>query len=261
MKLTKAVGLLVAVLAFGLVGCQGDAKPRPPKPAKKGEAPNPPAPPVPPETPESPAGPIVIVAGPNGDGPGVRNLPAIMKKVEDKIAFEKLAAERFAAKGSPPPPTVRLPGIRSKDPHRTKELALADALNVARIELMKQLEQLDPPIHTRPSMVTMRTNYLKGEPREILPSEEEKSVIRANNLNANVRWVEIDLELSEDHVQKLRSAERVTDAFRIAALAFALVAALYGFLRLDQWTKGYLTLWLGLGAGAAVVVVGLLVLA
>jgi hypothetical protein len=255
-------GLLVAAFAFGLVGCQGESRPRPPKAAKNSEKPAPPAAetaPVPPAPPETPDGPIVIVAGPNGDGRPVRNLPALMKKVEDKIALEKITAERFAAKGAPAPPTVRLLGIRSKEPHRTKELALADALTVARIELMKQLEQLDPPIHTRPSMVTMRSQYLKGEPREIPPSEEEKSVIRANNLNPNVRWVEIDLELSEDHVQKLRSAERVTDAFRIAALAFALVAALYGFLRLDQWTKGYLTLWLGLGAGVLVVVVGLMV--
>jgi hypothetical protein len=266
MKLTKAFGLLVAVVAFGLVGCQGESRPRPPKPVKKGENPPPPPPPensaAPelPTPPEAAVPPVVIVAGANGDGPGVRNLPALMKKVEEKIAFEKHAAERFAAKTAPAQPTVRLHGIRSKNPHPTKELAIADALTVARIELMKQLEQLDPPIHTRPSMVTMRTQYVKGEPREIPPTEEEKSIIRANNLNANVRWVEIDLELSEEHVQKLRSAERVTDAFRVAALAFALVAALYGFLRLDQWTKGYLTLWLGLGAGAAVVVVGLVVL-
>lgn len=254
MNLKKLIGLLVAVVAFGVAGCQGEVKPRPPKPTapKKSDKPGAAEPPAPAELwdvptkaePAKAVPPVVIVAGANGE------VPAIVKRFED----------RLAAKAAPAQPTVRLAGIRSKNPHPTKEQAIADALNVARTELMKQLDLLDPPVHTRPSLVTMRNSYVKGEIREILPTEEEKSIIRANNLNSNVRWVEIDFELSEDQVQKLRSAERVTDAFRVAALVFALVAALYGFLRLDQWTKGYLTLWLGLGAGAAVLVVGLVVL-
>lgn len=232
-------GLALAMVAFGLVGCGGEGPPRPPKVkvtvGKKETAPPPkeqakPEKPAPPEAPEPEA-------------------PAPTR--------EKLVAAKVPAATQP---AIRLSAIRSKNPHPTKEQAIADALIVARTELMKQLDLLDPPIHTRPSMVTMKQNYLKGEPREILPTEEEKSAIRANNLNPNVRWVEIDLELTDDQIQKLRSAERVTDGFRVAGLLFALIAAGYGFLRLDQWTKGYLTLWLGLGAGAAVIVVGLLIL-
>ena len=38
------------------------------------------------------------------------------------------------------------------------------------------------------------------------------------------------------------------------------VLAVYGFLRLDAWTKGYLTSWLAIGAIALVVIAALAVL-
>lgn len=244
MKKNRMIGLLLAVFALGLAGCGSEGPPRPPKvkvTAKKNEKPAPqvkqePAQPEQPEVPVEPKPPEV---------------PALPLTVREKS---------IAARNAGLQPAIKLTGIKSRNPHPTKEQALADALTVARTELMRQLDQLEPPIHTRPSMVTMRSNYLKGEIREVVPSEDEKQAIRKEGQNANVRWVEIDLELTEDHVQRLRSAERVTDSFRVAAMLFALVAALYGFLRLDQWTKGYLTMWLGLAAGAAVIVVGLLVL-
>lgn len=247
MKTNRLLGLLLAVFALGLAGCGSDGPPRPPKTkvmVKKNEKPAPqvkqePAQPEPPAPPEQPA---------ESKPP---ELPALPLTVREKS---------IAARGAGLQPAIKLTAIKSRNPHPTKEQALADALTVARTELMRQLDQLEPPIHTRPSMVTMRSNYLKGEPREVVPTEDEKQAIRKEGQNSNVRWIEIDLELTEDHVQRLRSAERVTDAFRVAAMLFALVAALYGFLRLDQWTKGYLTMWLGLAAGAAVVVVGLLVL-
>ncbi len=253
MKLSRTVGILLAVFALGLAGCGSEGPPRPPKvkvTAKKNEKPAPqvkqepalPEPPAPPEQPAEPKPPVEPVKPEAVFGPPV---------VREKIAVGRTAGLQ---------PAIKLTGIKSRNPHPTKEQALADALTVARTELMRQLDQLEPPIHTRPSMVTMRSNYMKGELREILPSEDEKQAIRKEGQNANVRWVEIDLELTEDHVQRLRSAERVTDGFRVAAMLFALVAALYGFLRLDQLTKGYLTIWLGLAAGAAVVVVGLFVL-
>ena len=240
MKLSKTVGLMLAAFALGLAGCSAAGPPRPPKVKVTVKKPEKPAPPSKeePKLPEPPAEPVQPEAV---FGPPV---------IRDKIAVGRTAALQ---------PAIRLTA-KSRNPHPTKEQALADALTVARTELMRQLDQLDPPIQTRPSMVTMRSNYLKGEVRESFPTEDVKQAIRKEGQNANVRWVEIDIELTEDHVQRLRSAERVTDAFRVGALLFALVAALYGFLRLDQWTKGYLTMWLGLAAGAAVVVVGLLVL-
>ncbi len=128
-------------------------------------------------------------------------------------------------------------------------------MTVGRMELMKHLDQLDPPIHARPWLVKMKSEYVKGEVREILPTDNEKTLIKANGVNSNVRWAEIDLELTENQVQQLRSTDRVTDAFRGDAILFAFLAAIYGFLRLDQWTKGYLTMWLGLAGGGVAMLV------
>jgi hypothetical protein len=242
-------GLLVAVVAFGLVGCDG--KPRPPKTAsKKTDKPAPPKeepkPAEPPTAPEPPAEakpadaakPTVVVFAP----PIIR----------EKVAAARTAGGQVA---------LKLPAIRSSKPHGSKDQALADALGVARIELMKQLEALDPPIHARPSMATMKNEYVKGDVRELPLSEDEKNLVKSSKLNPNVRYVEIDLELTEHQVQQLRATERVTIGFRVGGVLFALVAAAYAFLRLDQWTKGYLTTWLGIGAAAVVLVVALAVFA
>lgn len=227
----RVVSLLaLAVAAVGLTGCH-PKKPAPPKAVGK--------------APEK--------AADAGEGKAAVDPEAI---VGPPVVREKIAAARAFGQQ----PAVRLPGIRSSKPHTTKEAALTDALTVGRTELMKQLEQLDSPIHARPWLVKMKSEYVKGDVREIPPSDKEKELIKANGLNPNVRWVEIDLELTEDQVQQLRSTERVTDAFRVGALVVAFLAAVYGFLRLDQWTKGYLTLWLGLAAGLAVGGVAMLVL-
>ncbi|WP_149110008.1 undecaprenyl-diphosphate phosphatase [Limnoglobus roseus] len=225
--------LALACLAFGLTGCHAKPRPAKPKPVANEQAPSPKA------------------VGEDGKAVDPESV------VGPPVLREKIAAARTVGLQ----PAVRLPAIRSSKPHTSKEAALTDALTVARTELMKQLDQLDPPIHARPWLVKMKTEYVKGEVRPVPPTDEEKTAIKANGLNPNVYWVEIDLELTEDQVQQLRSTERVTDAFRGGAILFAFLAAIYGFLRLDQWTKGYLTMWLGLAAGLAVGGVAMLVLA
>jgi hypothetical protein len=151
-------------------------------------------------------------------------------------------------------PAIRLTNIRSDQPHPTKEAALEDALNVARFSLMRQLQSLDAPIAAKPSKVTMKNEYIKGTPREVLPTEEDRKLWIGNGLRGDFRWVEVDLELSEDQVQKLRASDRVTDGFRGAGVIFIVLLAIYGFLRIDEFTKGYLTTWLGLGAIALILV-------
>ena len=45
--------------------------------------------------------------------------------------------------------------------------------------------------------------------------------------------------------------DRIAHRVRVRAAAFLVVAALYGFLRADAWTKGYLTGGLAIAAAAA----------
>jgi len=144
--------------------------------------------------------------------------------------------------------TIRV-HVKSEKPYTRKEAAFTDALTVARIEVMKQLEMLDPPVHARPSMVAMRNDYLrKDSVVEKNPTDSERAEWVANKLDPNRVWVEVDIELNDYQIQQLRSSERVNIGFRVGGVIFVMALAISGFLRLDEWTRGYLTVWLAVGA-------------
>ena len=143
--------------------------------------------------------------------------------------------------------------VKSEKPYTKRDMALVDALTAARIEVMRQLEMLDPPVHARPSMVAMRNDYLrKDSVVEKNPTDSERAEWVANKLDPNRMWVEIDVELNDDQIQRLRSSERVNIGFRVGGVIFVMALAISGFLRLDEWTRGYLTVWLAVGAFAIV---------
>lgn len=210
-----------------LVVHQVPAAPDAPLPPAAVVAPVPPAPPAPPV-------PAVVVRTASGQTVQVvTNVPAPSPK-----PAVRPAAIRFT--------------VRSEKPASTEPVAVADAVATARVELMKRLQALDPPVVASPTMVGMRTEYIK-EKRAVQPSEADRELWKAAGLSPNQVYAEVDVEVSESQVQKLRASERVGGALKVTALVFAVLLAAHGFFRLDAWTKGYLTGWLALGA---VVLVG-----
>jgi len=160
------------------------------------------------------------------------------------------------------PPVISLTGIKSDKPYPSKERATEDALTVAQMELTKALQKLDPPVTAKPSLSTIRSEYVRRDGvREVQPSAEDRKEWAARGLDPNRVWVTVDVEVSESQVNNLRAGERVNTAFHYGAVVFAGLLAAYGFLRLDAWTKGYLTSWLALGAVAVVVLALLAVVA
>ena len=159
-------------------------------------------------------------------------------------------------------PAISITGIKSNNARETKERALDDALQVAQIEVMKELQKLNPPVYARPTLTTIRSQYLRRDGVvEVFPTAEDKAEMKTKGVDTNQRWVTIDVELTEEHVQKLRAGERVNSGMQVGGIAFAMLLAAYGFLRLDAWTKGYLTMWLAIGAVAVVAVAAFVVLA
>lgn len=151
-----------------------------------------------------------------------------------------------------PKPAIRIRS-RSENVYPSKEKALADALVGARIKLAEQLANLDPPIHTRPTIDQIRAEYLRPESvTEIPASADLKKDLAANNLDPNSVFVEVEVEVTDDQVRQLRSVGRLEKTGVVAAGAFVLALGLFGFLRLDAWTKGYLTTVIGIGVAAAV---------
>lgn len=146
---------------------------------------------------------------------------------------------------------VRFVRIRSESPQPSKDKAMNDALLVARQKIVDHLRSLDPPVETIPTLDDVRNKYVKPESVvEVQPTEAVRTAWAESKLEPNRMWVEIDVEVTDNHVRELRAKDRITSAGWISAGVFLLVATLFGFLRLDAWTRGYLTTFLGLGAAA-----------
>ncbi len=220
-------------LALFAVGC--DDKPRPRKKKSTTVAqvvvtPEPPVPPVPPTPPVLPQPPV----------------PPAEPVVKVVVASKNAVA-------------IRISGIRSDKPQATSDKALSDAIQVAQVEIMRALQKLDPPVMAKPSLTKIRNEYIKkGSVREIQPTADLQEKWKKENVNADRSWVEFDVELSVSQIQQLRAGDRVNDGFRGAGVLLAVIVAAFGFLRIDAWSKGYLTNWLAI---AAVVAAGLVALA
>ena len=103
----------------------------------------------------------------------------------------------------------------------------------------------------------------RGYSKDVVAQEETKKAWAKEGLDDGRGWVEIDAKVSHDTLRKERAKGRTAEVGFWFGTAFLVLLGGYGFLRLDMWTKGYLTLVLGLVVGAAavggVVALGLLV--
>lgn len=139
--------------------------------------------------------------------------------------------------------------VRSEAPYTTEAEAEEDALRVAADRIEQKLRELSPPIRYRPSLVVVKNEYIRRDSRAVrAPSPEEAALLKETGYSAERVYVEYDIELTAEQVRELRSQDRVIDGLRV--LGGVLGVAVFGFLflRLDEWTKGYLTSWLGVGA-------------
>ncbi len=159
--------------------------------------------------------------------------------------------ESSAPKTTPRPgaPAVVRERIRSTMPYLTEAEAEEDALAQARALVIQKLSELDPPVRYQPSLAEVKAEYLRKDSRTLsAPNADVKDVLAQTGLTGNRVYVEYDVEISADQVRELRSQERVGGGLRVLGALFAVALAGFLFLRADEWTKGYLTRWLALGA-------------
>jgi hypothetical protein len=189
---------------------------------------------------KAPPGPPDVATGPNASGKGPSGAPEVVVK-------EPPAPKSPLRPGAP---TVIRERIVSAVPYATEAEAEEDALTQARDIVEQKLAALDPPVRHKPSIGEVRTEFVRKDSRTMRqPDEEEKARYARYELpNTNLVYVEFDVEVTADQVRELRAQERVSAGLRVLGVLVVIALASFLFLRADEWTKGYLTHWLALGA-------------
>lgn len=187
----------------------------------------------------------------------------------DRLAADKRINAGDAAALSEPEvvPTLNgyvVRGVRSENPYvlpRDRRQGVDDALAVARRTLT---EKAGVPPGNWSLAFDPDNEKDRQKVRDITPTQEVRDAWEASGLGSDRGWVEIEeVTLTHDSLRQERAKGRTAEAGFWFGTAFLVLLAGYGFLRLDLWTKGYLTLVLGLIVGvitvAAVLGLGLLV--
>ncbi len=146
--------------------------------------------------------------------------------------------------------------VTSEIPYPTEVEAEAATLEQCVEVIARKLHALGTPIEYRPSVSVIKNDYLRPESRVVRPpTPEEKELIKRSGYHTDRVYVEYTVELTTDQIRELRAHDRLGAALRVFGVIAATALAGFGFLRLDQWSKGYLTSWLafialGLAGGA-----------
>jgi hypothetical protein len=150
----------------------------------------------------------------------------------------------------------RYPTWEVKAYGETAEKADEQALVNAQREVSAYLDHQDPPVHWKPDTRWIDDNLVKSRtpPQQV---ETDDPVLRT----MFERKLQIEVGAKQyreilEHDRQVSMEQRQLLLARILAGVIALLVAVVGYLRLDEATKGYYTLWLRLGALALVGAVG-----
>ncbi|MDB5313775.1 MAG: hypothetical protein JWO38_7977 [Gemmataceae bacterium] len=167
--------------------------------------------------------------------------PVITERAEPPI--------RAAARATSP--MVIRDRVVSEIPYRTEAEAEDRVLKDAQDRIERKLRELDPPVEYRPPLAVVKNEYVRRDSRVVRPpTEDEKAAIAKYGYGSDRVYVEYTVEVSAEQVRELRTRDRLVSALRVFGVVTAIALAGFLFLRLDEWTKGYLTSWLALGAAA-----------
>jgi len=136
-------------------------------------------------------------------------------------------------------------------PAATEAEADEDSVAVACDTIERKLAELDPPVIYRPTVSEVKNEFIRRDGRNVrTPDPVEQKRFTPHGVGPNLVYVEYEVEVSADQVRELRTHNRVAESLVVVAGLTALALAGFLFLRLDEWSKGYLTRWLAIGAVA-----------
>lgn len=145
---------------------------------------------------------------------------------------------------------------------KTVELAKANAIQNAVERVRACLRNQDPPLLAwSPDEDYVRKHLIEG-----YPGHQGDDVVFADNKDLTAKrwvqpipespnWAEM-VQLNQAAQRTELAAERRTLAAYALAGLLAILATGWGYLRLDEWTSGKFSKWLGIGAVAVLAVTG-----
>lgn len=192
-----------------------------------------------------------LAKGTTGGSPLTKAVAAASKApaVLPPVAAAKPSSPLAKVPPRPSSPVLVTDRVSSAVPYATAAEAEEDALNQAVDRVEQRLRELSPPVHYRPSAAVVRNEYVRRDTRTTRkPNESEAQLLVSTGYSPDRVYVEFDVQLTADQVRELRTQSRVGTAVRVTGVVAAVILALALFLRLDEWTRGYLTSWLAVGA-------------
>lgn len=175
------------------------------------------------------------------------SIPEVPRSPQPNYPPEPLARQ-MAREASP---VVISERIVTEIPYPTEAEADTRALEDAQKLIEKKLKELDPPVDYVPPVGVVKNEYVKRDSRLVrMPTDEEKAAISQAGYSADRKYVEYTVEITAEQIRELRTRNRVGDGFRVMLAVAAVSLAGFLFLRLDEWSKGYLTSWLAVAAAA-----------
>jgi hypothetical protein len=176
------------------------------------------------------------------------------------VAFGFRLREVVAAEGSSAPsPVVKSYGtaqtpwkISKEGWGKTSEDARRDALTKAYGQFLEDLRSQTPPLEWRPP-----PDYLEKHLRQRLQWDEDTRTLdepvgRMKHATLTVSLTDQDRQEIRQLDQQVRREDRLLFLAKILAGVLVFLAAVAGYIRLDEWSKGYYTGWLRFGAASLI---------
>lgn len=133
--------------------------------------------------------------------------------------------------------------------------AVEDALLQAQLKVVGYLRGQNPPVEWTPSLSYIQTHLVKTQPWK----EESKDFDQIGRMYR----VQLDVEVTQSELttmvqvgREFRIQQRMFLLAKVLAGLVVLLTAVSGYLRLDEYTKGYYTSWLRLAAVGFVAAAG-----
>ncbi len=146
-------------------------------------------------------------------------------------------------------------------PRSSEQEAEADALLVAADLLARRFAELYPPLDYTPTPGEVRQEFVRWDNRQLIrltpgqPEHDQRlqlardALLLADAASPTLVDVYLDIEVTAPQIRQLRSQHRLSEAILLVLILTVLCGCAYGLLRLDDWAKGYLSLWLAAIAG------------